>query len=101
METSGSEHELTRSMERAQFVGDVLEAMVKYRVAVGDFVVFSWSFPNEFFSFFSDYQVWMALSSLSWPYQTERLLTSLCCCFRGMVTVGRMDIVVDSLTVTP
>ncbi|XP_076419499.1 actin-binding LIM protein 1 isoform X11 [Peromyscus maniculatus bairdii] len=48
-----------------------------------------------------DYQVWMALSSLSWPHETEHSLSSACCCFRGTVSVGRMDMVVDWLTVTP
>ncbi|XP_052619445.1 actin-binding LIM protein 1 isoform X6 [Peromyscus californicus insignis] len=48
-----------------------------------------------------DYQVWMALSSLSWPHQTEHSFSSACCCFRGAVSVGRMNMVVDWLTVTP
>lgn len=51
---------------------DVLEVMIGYNMTVGDSMVFSWSFPNDFFFPFSDYQVWTALCSLSWPQQNIR-----------------------------
>lgn len=74
---------------------DVSEVIVEHSITVSDSMVFSWSFPNDFF-FFSFFRLSGMDSSVSLELAAaERLFSGPSCFFWGAVSVGRMNMVVD------